>query len=538
MAELVQGVKLKYELGSSLPKPVSFPFESIGDYRPVSQIPKYDFTLEKQIMKEIAKQKQKEQYNALKQAQQQLTMVDIIASRKNRRKGKEPDRSSSSSVAASAVSHASLAKPSSDTGVSRPRQDHGVSATTGQAENSVTRPSVSPAMAAAMPQGAANTSAIATSEAGSGGGLGVGPGPGHPHSALPATSNASSASEPGGKASVIYPQVPAQTQPQPQTQTQQLPTTNTNTNTTVAGAYGPHKVTMPHLQQPHQHQQQQQQQLQASMQPSIRPIPLPQQQQQHIRPQIQGMPQPANIPQASQQKHANNGPLGFVIPPPAANQQHTRPAISLPQASPASTGTVGSTGIFPSFQQQHQPAAGPARHSYAPAPPVFSSSLPSWQAALPQKEYSAPVQPALPPKPEEWKAQQPHGSGVSNVGTSSSSLPTTSASTSTSTYSNSAPALPARNQNRNQRMQQQQQQQPQGPAPPAIPPKPFMAFSEFDYASDDVSGLGSSSHSGHVEQLNILLSMGFGRPQAIHALEMYDYDVNKASNYLIDKAFH
>ncbi|KAJ1718180.1 hypothetical protein LPJ53_006638, partial [Coemansia erecta] len=77
-----------------------------------------------------------------------------------------------------------------------------------------------------------------------------------------------------------------------------------------------------------------------------------------------------------------------------------------------------------------------------------------------------------------------------------------------------------------------------GSVPPAIPPKPYMAFSEFDYASDDHSALGSSSQTGHVEQLNTLLSMGFSRPQAIHALEMYDYDVNKASNYLIDKAFH
>ncbi|KAJ1841214.1 hypothetical protein LPJ57_010371, partial [Coemansia sp. RSA 486] len=149
-------------------------------------------------------------------------------------------------------------------------------------------------------------------------------------------------------------------------------------------------------------------------------------------------------------------------------------------------------------------------------------------------ETAASVQPVLPPKPEEWKIH-PQGSGAkassnaNNAGASPSSLPT-------SAYGgSSAPALPARNQN--QRWQQQQQQQ-QGPSPPAIPPKPFMAFSEFDYASDEVSGMGSSSQTGHVEQLNTLLSMGFGRPQAIHALEMYDYDVNKASNYLIDKAFH
>ncbi|KAJ1838193.1 hypothetical protein LPJ73_007150, partial [Coemansia sp. RSA 2703] len=127
MADLVLGVKLKYELGVSLPKPVSFPFESIGDYRPVTRIPKYDFSLEKQIMKEIVKQKQADQYNSLKQAQQQLAMVDLIASRKTRHKGKEPDRTFPSAAASGSaggsagesIAGGTLAKPSSESGVSR-----------------------------------------------------------------------------------------------------------------------------------------------------------------------------------------------------------------------------------------------------------------------------------------------------------------------------------------------------------------------------------------------------------------------------------
>ncbi|KAJ2229625.1 hypothetical protein GGH97_006280, partial [Coemansia sp. RSA 475] len=117
MSELVQGVKLKFELPFKLPAPVSFPFELIGDFRPITRIPKYDYSLEKKIMKEIAKQKQQDQFNMLKQAQQQLSMVDLIASRKNRHKGKEPDRNTM--AAASSSGNGQLLKPSSESGVSR-----------------------------------------------------------------------------------------------------------------------------------------------------------------------------------------------------------------------------------------------------------------------------------------------------------------------------------------------------------------------------------------------------------------------------------
>ncbi|KAJ2458363.1 hypothetical protein GGI02_006017, partial [Coemansia sp. RSA 2322] len=117
MSEHVQGVKLRFELPFKLPVPVSFPFESIGDFRSINHIPKYDFSLEKKIMKEIAKQKQEDQFNMLRQAQQQLSMVDLIASRKNRHKGKEPERSADGKARTDAGS--SLIKPQSDSGVSR-----------------------------------------------------------------------------------------------------------------------------------------------------------------------------------------------------------------------------------------------------------------------------------------------------------------------------------------------------------------------------------------------------------------------------------
>ncbi|KAJ2870535.1 hypothetical protein H4R27_006836, partial [Coemansia aciculifera] len=122
MNEHVQGVKLRFELPFKLPAPVSFPFESIGDFRPISRIPKYDFSLEKKIMKEISKQKQEDQFNMLRQAQQQLSMVDLIASRKNRHKGKEPERASQAAAAAASSNVTStLTKPRSDSGVTRPQ---------------------------------------------------------------------------------------------------------------------------------------------------------------------------------------------------------------------------------------------------------------------------------------------------------------------------------------------------------------------------------------------------------------------------------
>ncbi|KAJ2642599.1 hypothetical protein GGF44_001579, partial [Coemansia sp. RSA 1694] len=135
----------------------------------------------------------------------------------------------------------------------------------------------------------------------------------------------------------------------------------------------------------------------------------------------------------------------------------------------------------------------------------------------PPSQSNAASRPALPPKPDEWKSGTSAATGA----------PPPSVVEPLSTSSSGPLPLPPRrpvNQS--------------DPAAPAIPPKPFTSFSEFDYARDEPSGLNSSEQgSGHVEQVNTLVSMGFSRPQALQALEMYDYDVNKASNYLIDKAF-
>ncbi|KAJ1799331.1 hypothetical protein LPJ59_001902 [Coemansia sp. RSA 2399] len=114
MSELVQGVKLKFELPFKIPTPVSFPFDSIGTFRPITRIPKYDYSLEKTIMKDISKRRQEDQYDQLRQAQQQLSMVDLIASRKSRHKGKEPDRNTATFGANNESN--TLARPTSEGG--------------------------------------------------------------------------------------------------------------------------------------------------------------------------------------------------------------------------------------------------------------------------------------------------------------------------------------------------------------------------------------------------------------------------------------
>ncbi|KAJ2881514.1 hypothetical protein IWW38_005788 [Coemansia aciculifera] len=186
---------------------------------------------------------------------------------------------------------------------------------------------------------------------------------------------------------------------------------------------------------------------------------------------------------------------------------------------------------MPPTQQQHLPLhsqAGPSmpvsQQAIAPRiepkPSQLSSPFGShttWSQGAPPNQGNASSRPALPPKPEEWKSSVSAAAGTPSSPVAESSF---------ASSSGPLPLPPRRLMN-----------QPD-PAAPAIPPKPFTSFSEFDYARDDSLGVGSSEQGGgHVEQVSTLVSMGFSRPQALQALEMYDYDVNKASNYLIDKAF-
>ncbi|KAJ1899059.1 hypothetical protein LPJ81_004215 [Coemansia sp. IMI 209127] len=181
-------------------------------------------------------------------------------------------------------------------------------------------------------------------------------------------------------------------------------------------------------------------------------------------------------------------------------------------------------------QPQHVSISSPdPRHNNAYSssfgtPPVVSNSAPTASSAS---------IPTLPPKPDELK---PHAHQASGPSLSPSTQTVTATPIIASTSSGQTqfrhgygprvpPTLPKRRDSNSQDQ-----------LPPALPPKPFASFSEFDYTSDGPGALGTSSQDGHVEQLNTLLSMGFSRPHAIHALEMYDYDVNMASNYLIDKS--
>ncbi|KAJ2774125.1 hypothetical protein IWQ56_000707 [Coemansia nantahalensis] len=351
MSDLVLGVKLRFELPFKLPTPVSFPFESIGDFRPITRIPKYDYALEKKIMKDIAKQRQEDQFNMLRQAQQQLSMVDLIASRKTRHKGKEPDRKSMAAAAGSGAD-----------GLWKPASEHGA----GRVQDSA-----------------------------------------------------------------------------------------------AAG-----------------------------------------------RPNVYARPPPANVPFAvGAQPRVNMQHMAAAAPQPLVSGVGPRVGFGRP-------GMVELQRPPPQLQYAQQPRAEPRPVAHNPR---FSTSFgvgPAAPGALQPTLQATAMRPALPPKPDEWKPQ---------------------AGGATAAPATLVPPPPARHQQAPP-VPPRRPRTPPEPAPPALPPKPFEAFSEFDYAAGAPGSLGTADSAGHVEQLNLLLGMGFSRPQAIQALEMYDYDVNQASNYLIDKA--
>ncbi|KAJ2055360.1 hypothetical protein GGH13_007869 [Coemansia sp. S155-1] len=547
MNEHVQGVKLRFELPFKLPAPVSFPFESIGDFRPITRIPKYDFSLEKKIMKEISKQKQEDQFNMLRQAQQQLSMVDLIASRKNRHKGKEPERTSqpAASAASSSSVTSPLTKPRSDSGVTRPQSAAatGVYAATDaakrkQAESSTTlQPQPKPQkpaqeLAGPLAQFGSSVTPAGTIAAVQGSQVE------RPHSAEPALSTTQPA------AAAVRPVQPAISQQFAASTTAATyrpmyqPVVNAMSTPAASMAGMPPNFHQTAASRPLANAQQSQPSLQAagmyrpvasaahSMYPSpnfstgysaqssvgqqvslsavspsgglgsmlgpgmnnVAPRPILQQQQQ-LQPQMQPVSQPRPLFQTHLQ-----------MPPPSPQQQqqlqYSQPGI--PMAAPPQTNV-------PRIE---------------PKPSQLSSSFgshPSWIQDAPPSQSSAASRPLLPPKPDEWKL------GSSAQPSLLSGEPVQSPST---ISSGPLPLPPRRNMNQ------------ADPAAPAIPPKPFTSFSEFDYARDEPSGASNSEQtSGHVEQVSTLVSMGFSRPQALQALEMYDYDVNKASNYLIDKAF-
>ncbi|KAJ2005691.1 hypothetical protein H4R26_001818 [Coemansia thaxteri] len=518
MSEHVQGVKLRFELPFKLPVPVSFPFESIGDFRSINHIPKYDFSLEKKIMKEIAKQKQEDQFNMLRQAQQQLSMVDLIASRKNRHKGKEPERSADGKARTDAGS--SLIKPQSDSGVSRlqstaaatgsyglaeaAKHEQGAALAQPQQQAKVQESSNPPIHFGSTVSPVGMAAAIQSSQVE------------RPHSAEPAVT--------------ITQPAPAIRPAQPTVSQQMYPPSSNPLASSAASMAGL---------LPAYHQQ-----VSANIQPSPN-----QQSLQSSRPAAYMSMAPAGSPMyqspmfssrySSQQPSAGqqaphnfmSSPGGFGARPGPGNmgvqafQQQLRP-----QSQPRPQYQVH---LPPQQQQQPQPPLSQQQYNQSssqqinltipnPRPNRLSTSFgpgPSWAQEAPASQNDAASRPALPPKPDEWKPAPFTVSGTMPSATGDSTQ-----HSSDSAYG-PLPLPPRRPPNQSD------------PAPPAIPPKPFTTFNEFDYAPDDPSGLNPVGQSGHVEQLNTLVNMGFSRPQAIQALEMYDYDVNKASNYLIDKAF-
>ncbi|KAJ2756168.1 hypothetical protein GGI19_001059 [Coemansia pectinata] len=543
MNEHVQGVKLRFELPFKLPAPVSFPFESIGDFRPISRIPKYDFSLEKKIMKEISKQKQEDQFNMLRQAQQQLSMVDLIASRKNRHKGKEPERASQAAAAAAASSSvtSTLTKPRSDSGVTRPQSAAatGVYASTDaakrkQAESSTPlQPQPKPQKPAQALDGPPAHFGAGTSPAGTIAAV-QGSQVERPHSAEPALTT----TQPTAAVRPMQPAISQQFVASTTAATYRpmyQPVGNSMPTSTASMAGGPSNFHQTAVIRPQGNTQQPQPQLQAAgmyrpgASAALSMYPSPN--------FSTGYPVQSSVgQQASLSAISSSGGLGSMLGP-GMNNAAPRPILQQqlqPQMQPVSQPRPQFQTHLqippPSPQQQLQysqpgiPMATPQQTNVPriePKPNQISSSFgshPSWTQDAPPSQSGAVSRPALPPKPDEWKlgasAQPPSllsGEPVQSPSASSSGP---------------LPLPPRRNVNQSD------------PAAPAIPPKPFTSFSEFDYARDEPSGASNSEQSsGHVEQVSTLVSMGFSRPQALQALEMYDYDVNKASNYLIDKAF-
>ncbi|KAJ2801065.1 hypothetical protein H4S07_005025 [Coemansia furcata] len=213
---------------------------------------------------------------------------------------------------------------------------------------------------------------------------------------------------------------------------------------------------------------------------------------------------------------ASGGGLGSMFGPGMGNAA-PRPLQQQQQLQP-SPQFLTHMQIQPQQQQQQQQynQSGPPMTMPQQTNMPRIETKPGRIQEVPPSQSNVASRPALPPKPDEWKL------GASAQLSSSAVEPVQSSFASTG---GPLPLPPRRTVNQ------------VDPAAPAIPPKPFTSFSEFDYARDEPSGAGNPEQSsGHVEQVGTLISMGFSRPQALQALEMYDYDVNKASNYLIDKA--
>ncbi|KAJ2397734.1 hypothetical protein GGI23_003430 [Coemansia sp. RSA 2559] len=541
MSELVQGVKLKFELPFKIPTPVSFPFDSIGTFRPITRIPKYDYSLEKKIMKDISKRKQEDQYDQLRQAQQQLSMVDLIASRKSRHKGKEPDRNTAAFGANNEPN--TLVRPTSEGGVSRPRKNKEARDTTSSVLPPPSSSATSPSSLSNTTSGQAAGSAVANTKdpaAASPGPLSQQQQQQHNYPAAPLAPTAQQGSYvserpksahsvansiqqsmphlPDAAAAVATLQKPTASQPVPTggaTQSMTLSNSAVQTQPVIAASSASgvgYVASGQNFQRPPVPIQ------------YLTAIPQQQAQQQMLGPSSSAMHQAHHQP-------PNNNPGAYSPLPSSGGQQ---PIMQTGLSPFAATNTTSRPQMFPGMasipQPQHVNISSPdPRHNnrYSSpfgASPVVSNSAPTASSAS---------IPTLPPKPDELKPHAHQSSGPSLLPSTQTvtAAPITASTSSVQTQFRHGygprvpPTLPKRRDSNSQDQ-----------LPPALPPKPFTSFSEFDYTSDGPGALGTSSQDGHVEQLNTLLSMGFSRPHAIHALEMYDYDVNMASNYLIDKS--
>ncbi|OLY78140.1 hypothetical protein AYI68_g7821 [Smittium mucronatum] len=114
----LEGVRLIYRLPFELPKPVNLPADFISETKSVKDIPSYDFDLERRITREELKYKQQEEMQKMVQAQQQLFVMEYLFEKNKKQKDK-----GSSSSAMKSYSSDGFSRPSSSGSFSNSKPD-------------------------------------------------------------------------------------------------------------------------------------------------------------------------------------------------------------------------------------------------------------------------------------------------------------------------------------------------------------------------------------------------------------------------------
>ncbi|KAJ1975923.1 hypothetical protein H4R35_002924 [Dimargaris xerosporica] len=280
------------------------------------------------------------------------------------------------------------------------------------------------------------------------------------------------------------------------------------------------------------------------------------------------LPTATTAPPSSTAESAMSPAASFAIlpNPQAMNASPSAHTMGPPQSSAPMSPPPTTVGALPFNQHQHQqylpqtsnppsssgyptlssPPAISMAQQWSQSPPVYSANYPltmpiSAPASSPPSHppaatgscyppsshrYDYPLNPALPPRPYPTATPRPPIPNPPSVGPAPPPLPPKTFQLSDYDYIQSAhpnTLLP--------------------PPPNSMPsagypdPAPSVMPDHNQYLGQAaLSPLGPTGEDDEstVEQVRQLIAMGFSRTQAVHALEAYDYDLAKATNYLLD----